>query len=144
MNRFAAFGMVCFALGAAGLVGCSSQTVEHPPVHQNLKKIGIAYIQATEKLNRAPANLKDLMPFLKDQGDPDQLLKSPGDGENFVIVWNVDHRAYASKGEQLPVIVYEKTGSDGMRYVLRVNRTLRLTNEEFQKAPFPQGHKPPS
>lgn len=144
MSRFFAIGMVCFALAIGGFLGCSTQTTEHKPVSQHLKKIGLAYIKATEKNNRAPANLKDLLPFLKDEGDPDELLKSPGDGEPFVIFWDVDHRAYAIEAKPLPVLVHEKTGSGGKRWVLRVNRSLHLTNEELQKEPFPPGQKAPS
>jgi hypothetical protein len=108
---------------------------------QNLRNIGNAYVESINKKNKVPASRQDLLPYLT--GEPDKIFRSENDGEEFVILWGVDHRTYAAAGKQLPVTGYEKTGRGGKRLVLRVSVIFHLTDEEFQKAPFPPGHKAP-
>jgi hypothetical protein len=126
-------------------VGCNSTPTERerPPASTHLKKIQQAYVQATTSLGRPPGNLEELTPFLKRVGDPAELLRSPDDGENFVIVWGVDVRA-APAGKSFPVIAYEKRGAGGRRYVAGFRQISRMTDEEFRQANFPPGHRPSS
>ncbi len=124
--------------------GCRSQAeVEVAGPRKSLRAINTAYMRATDKLNRAPANLKELLPYLKEQGDPEQLLRSTDDGEEFVIVWGVDHRTLAAGKKKAPVIAYERTAHGGKRYVLVGRAVLQMTDEEFRGASFPPGHKSP-
>jgi hypothetical protein len=123
--------------------GCSAPPeAEISGPRKSLRAINTAYIRATDKLDRGPANLKELLPYVKQQGDPDQLLRSTDDNEAFVIIWGVDYRKYAAEKKKAPVIAYEKTGQGGKRYVLRGRAVLHMTDEEFRQAPFPPGHKP--
>lgn len=122
------------------LAGCSSPTTVDVPIsEQNLRKIGAAYREHSEKKG-PPASAKDLLPHLKDEGG-EAVFKSENDGEEFVIHWGVDLKALA--GKETPVIAYEKTGRRGTRLVLRGYQLFHMTDEEFQKAPFPQGAKRP-
>jgi hypothetical protein len=101
--------------------------------------ISLAYVKATDTLDRAPESLQDIMPYLKElEADPNTILISPDDGEPYVIIWGVDYRA---PGNQ-PVIAYEKTGKDGKRYVCQINLVVHLNEAEFKKAPFPPGRGP--
>jgi hypothetical protein len=124
--------------------GCSAQQeAEVAGPRKSLRAINTAYTRATDKLNRPPANLKELLPYLKEQGEPDQLLRSTDDGQEFVILWGVDRRAAQGAKKKAQVIAYEKTGSGGKRYVLCARAVLHMTDEEFHQAAFPAGHKPP-
>ena len=111
-------------------MGCSSPKVEGdaPISQQNLRSIGNAYVESINKKNKVPANRQDLLPYLK--GEPDKMFRSENDGEEFVILWGVDHRTYAAAGKEVPVIAYEKTGKGGKRLVLRVSAIFHLTDEE--------------
>ncbi len=115
------------------MVGTAPKTYEH------LEKISSAYHRATDSLGRAPANLEELKPFLSEYGDPATLLRSPDDNEDYVILWGVDYRTALP----YPVNAYEKHGVNGKRRVLRIRGILQLTDEEFRKAPFPDGYKCP-
>lgn len=133
-------------LGCLAAWGCGSgepTPKEVPPAYQNLKSISSAYLQATNSLKRPPKNLDELMPFLKKQGDPATLLRSPDDGEEYVIVWGVDYRTPPSKANSLPVLAYEKVGKHGKRQVLQMRNIVQLTDEELKNAPLPLGHKLP-
>ena len=127
------------------LAGCGrGGTGKLDPSMQNLQKIAVAYAQATTHLNRPPQNLNDLMPSLKQQGDPAEILRSPDDGEPYVILWGVDFRKPPSSGGDPSVVfAYEKQGRGGTRHVLRMpTRVVLLTDDEFRKAPFPPGQQP--
>ena len=127
-----------------GGMGCGPTEVvgKVPDTVQNLKKISAAYLEATTKLERPPANVEELKPFLKKYGDPATFLRSPDDGQEYKILWGVDFQT-AIKGGTLPVLAYEQEGKDGKRYVLLVRRVVHMTEDEFRAAPFPPGHKAP-
>jgi hypothetical protein len=131
-------GVLAVLCGTAA--GCGTTEREAPTGYQNLVSVGKAYLAATDTLERPPANLNDLKPFLEKQGDPATLLRSPEDGEDYVIIWGVDYRA--AKGPP-PVIAYEKTGREGKRNVLQGRNVSRVSDDDFRKLPFPAGHKPP-
>jgi hypothetical protein len=109
-----------------------------------LLRIGPAYARATVSLHRPPANREELVPFLGRNGSEETFLRSPNDGEDFVIIWDVDIRKLPIGGKDLPVIAYEKRGQDGKRYVLR-GRTdvVQLTDAELRSAVLPPGHPLP-
>jgi hypothetical protein len=138
-----------FALLVTGLLAClggfGCGSPEPTPQHvarsfQNLRIIKSAYLKATNELNRPPQNLEDLMPYLKASGDPAKILRSPEDGQEYKILWNVDIINVQGK---LPIIAYEQRGKDGMRYVLEAKEVRRMSDEEFKQAPFPPGYKAP-
>src|SRR5262245_6565230 len=104
-----------YSLLTLAVLGCGSAPVEKevPQAHTNLRAISLAYGQATNTLSRPPRNKQELLPFLTKQGDAEQLLRSPVDGEEIVIVWGADIRIAPPK--PAPVIAYEKVGKNGKR-----------------------------
>src|SRR5262245_46272058 len=122
-----------FILACIPLAGCSSSP--YPVVKQeetgNLSKIGAAYDRATEKLGHPPENPEQLIPFLKEYGDPETILRSPHDQLPYVILWGRDVRKTTIPP---PTIAYEQQGANGKRYVLTGMGIMPMTEEEFQKA----------
>src|SRR5688500_1657546 len=89
---------IAFGLLLLSPCGCGSRpTVQAvPESHQNLRNISFAYAQATDSLGRGPLNKEELKPFLKKMGDPAEILRSPVDGQEFVIHWGLDYRKMKS------------------------------------------------
>jgi hypothetical protein len=128
--------------------GCSpSQVVVHAqldPSHEHLMHIGSAYNRFNAQYKKAPGNVADLLPFLKEFGNPDELLRSPKDGAPYVICWGVDLQVPQTWARSTGVLAYEKYGAAGQRYVLTTLRSVILmTDNEFRQASFPPGHQPP-
>jgi hypothetical protein len=132
-------------LVGCGLVGCRSGTVEkaRDSSVSNLKAISKAYIAATHKLERPPRNLEELAPFLKQFGEPAEIIRSPHDGQDYTILFGVDYRSARDQGNAFVVLAYEKEGTGGLRYVGGFRKIKRMTAEEFRGALFPPGHAPP-
>src|SRR5439155_1537146 len=74
-----------------GLAGCGSSqdpyVVPLSPAEKHLTKIAMAYTDAHSRLGHGPKDAAELRPFLKEFGDPDELLVSPADGKPFVVIW---------------------------------------------------------
>jgi hypothetical protein len=131
-----------------GLASCSKpDVVVRTPLdrsHENLLKLGAAYTRFNSKYNKAPKNLDELKPFLQELGRPDELLRSPRDGEPYVICWGVDLLVPPKWARSTPVLAYERQGMGGQRYILTTLRSVfRMTDEEFDRASFPPGHQRP-
>jgi len=115
----------------------------------------MAYGKATLDLDRPPKNKEELLPFLKPPANPDNpdaatlkpedILRSPADGEEFVIHWGIDIRSLNMGGDpaKLPVLAYEKNSHNGKRLVLQGRTVTEVTDEQFSELPFPRGHNPP-
>jgi hypothetical protein len=119
----------------AALAGCSSKRPPPPPApaeSENLSKIEWAYDRALQKLGRPPADAEQLKPFLKEYGDPEQILRSPRDGEPYVVIYGAQIRK--ASGMPPPVWAYEKVGSGGKRWVMTVMGKLLMTDAEFAQA----------
>jgi hypothetical protein len=82
--------LAAVSVAAVGCGGKNDRDVT--PGYENLRLIGAAYLEATEKLKAPPGSLNDLKPFLAKHGDLATLLRSPEDGEDYVILWGVDLR----------------------------------------------------
>ena len=123
------------------LEGCGPAAVEPTAVtaYENLASINGAYSKATRTLGHPPKNRAELEPFLKELGDPEKILVSPRDGAPYVIVWNVDLRP--GKGP-IPIFAYETRGKDGGRFTSNGRIIVKMSDAEFEKAKFPQGHRP--
>lgn len=127
---------------SAGLVfglGCSSsasrRAAEDLADAENLTKIERAFDRAFQKLDQPPANADQLKPFLREFGDPDALLRSPRDGQPYVILWGVNFRK-GSFAEPWTIIAHEKDGAEGKRSVLTIMGVRSMSDEEFAKASF--------
>lgn len=130
---------VILTLGISVGVGCGSSGPKTggAPSPTNLKAISVAYMKATDKLGRPPAKLQELEPFLKELGSED-FLRSPEDGQEYVIVWRTDPNANPAL-----VLAYEKEGKSGRRYVLWGNKVWYKTDEEIKTLKFAPGYKLP-
>lgn len=145
------FAAVCTVLGLM-IVGCGpTKPVVFPEnkFEQNLQRIGAAYTQASVKLGRPPTGPEELIEFLQVTGGSPaaEILRSPHDGENYVIVWNVDFRQLAMSGANVNdvIIAYEKRGKNGSRYVMKPpSHVTQISDLEFKSAKFPPGHQPAS
>jgi hypothetical protein len=131
---------------AIGLTGCKGgRATSRNPTEERLYKIGKAYNDTCFRLQRPPENLEDIKPDIPG-GFSDEVLISPNDGEKFVILWGVDFPTLppASRQEPFTVAGYESKGVNGTRYVLRFPLSIaKLNDEDFHKAVFPPGHRPP-
>ena len=139
-KRFA--WVLCLLVAA----GCSrGGPVSNPDAtEQRLAQIGNAYRNATTRLGHPPKDFKELQPSL--EGNPtEDFLRSPGDGEKFVVIWGVDYdRLPPSQDDPYVVAAYEKKGVGGKRCVLRFPLgTMEMTEEQWKKVVFPPGYTPP-
>jgi hypothetical protein len=126
--------------------GCSQPTVVEKkvdPTQQQLILIGAAYQQYTYTKEAPPSKAEDLTQFIKDLGGNDTTWTSTRDGQPFVIVWNLDLRQPPTWAKSTPVLVYEKKGINGKRFVRTVMGSVEeLSEQEFAAASFPPGHAP--
>jgi hypothetical protein len=136
---------VCLLPGMLVLPACSGKHVDVPraPAEEQLYRIGKAYVRATYRLKRAPTSFEEIKKSLEEPASED-LLRSPNDGQPFVIHWGVDFNKLApGKEDPFTVVAYEKTGVEGQRYVLRYpTQIVRMDEETFRKAVFPPGYQP--
>ena len=124
------------------LVGCGSgdkpSTITTDPTIIALDKLGRAYIRGT------PKTKAELLSIFKSCNHPKELLISPSDGQEFIIVYSVELKGLKVTGAQLPIVAFEKTGKDGKRYALRgMNTVVHLTEAELKSSVFPEGYKFP-
>ena len=143
MSKAVGFGLLC---SWAVLAGCSSSpvTVQAPmdATQERLIKIKLAYSHFLSEKGVPPRSVEDIRPLLAAGGDnPDELLRSPRDGQPFEICWGVNINAPLPWAKTTPVLAYEKQGVDGSRWVLTAVRSVApMTEEEFRGASFPPGH----
>jgi hypothetical protein len=143
-------GFFLFAVSAF-MSGCGSgTTIVEPTIppsesQRRLNAIGDAYLRSTMRLNRSPKSVQEITQGLKDQGlKPEDVLKSPDDGQPFEIVWGTDLRGMKATGSDVPIIAFERTGKDGKRHVLRGRSEIVLMSEsEIRSGKFPDGYQPP-
>jgi hypothetical protein len=139
------------ALFLAWLVGCGRNStgvqvhvVPLTQAEERLKWIAMAYGDANSKNDKPPTGPEDLKPFLKDHGNPDEILVSPNDNQPFVIVWGKAPAGGPTEYKGLfPVLAYERKGSGGARAVTDIRgRPLTVPAEDFAKLKFVGGHVP--
>jgi hypothetical protein len=131
--------MMTFVASFAFGCGTRENQTALPPVIENLRAVRDGYFEARRALDRPPRSKEELVPYLKKFGDPSQLLRSPDDGEEFVIVYGTDPLATDSLTY---VWAYERFGSGGSRWIIRERHVQRVPNEKLATFPFPPGHKP--
>src|SRR5207245_5579364 len=83
-NRPLGYLFAATSLVLSALTGCGSGVNEKgvyqvpmSPAEKNLSHIAAAYEEAYSKLGHGPKDAEELKPFLKEHGDPAELLKSP-------------------------------------------------------------------
>jgi hypothetical protein len=139
-ERGHALGFTLLAAGGVLLAGCSTKPVVagSSKDRQNLIFIAQAYIDAAEgKLGRPPKDVEELTPFLRDMGNPAEILVSPNDGLPYRILWGV-------KPGRSP-IACEQQGKDGRRLVVDARlMPWTVSDEEFARLRLPAGQKTPS
>ena len=126
------------------LAGCGSgdkpSAITTDPTIISLDKLGGAYIRGTPP----PKTKAELLAIFKSCNHPKELLISPSDGQEFIIVYSVELKGLKVTGAQLPIVAFEKTGKDGKRYALRgMNTVVQLTEAELKSSVFPEGYKFP-
>ncbi|MEY4395442.1 MAG: hypothetical protein RL595_2691 [Planctomycetota bacterium] len=133
--------LVLFALALTGCGGSPKESsLPTDPTYLALEKIGNAYI----RIAPPPQQKAELVAALKGFGKPEEILKSPNDGHEFIIVYGVKLQMLKATANEIPVVAFEKFGKDGKRYVLRGrNGITQLTDAELREAKFPDGYKLP-
>jgi hypothetical protein len=126
------------------VTGCSKPQPQEDTAVVNLRRILQAYDVAEYKLRRAPRNEEELRRFFSEAGatgDPDQYLRSPRDGQPYVVLYGtaLDPDARST------ILAHEKDGVEGKRYVITLSRDVKLlTADEFANAEFaPEPGKKP-
>jgi hypothetical protein len=131
----------------AGLTGCGSgpHVVPLTRAEKNLSSIAMAYADAHSRLGRPPKNADELKPFLKEFGNPEELLVSPNDHQPFVVVWGVDPTRGGPTDYRgmWPILAYERKGTGGQRAITDIRgRPLTVPAEDFAKLKFVGRHRP--
>jgi hypothetical protein len=134
----------CVALIVLGLAGCGHKPPPEPAkgsAQANLEAILNSYRKASNELKRPPKSLDEFKSYLKQYGDPEQLLISPRDGQPFVLVLGTDIWEEPSPTNPL-IIAYEKEGKDGRRFaVMPMGAVIPYTADEMAKFRYAAGHK---
>ena len=121
------------------------------PISEESRRLPAALLRQTNVLfcSQPPANFEELKPSLLDAKDEE--LRSPNDGEHFVIIYGVDYDKLPVPADKKSAIgAYEKKGAGDKRYVLRISprpfalATDLLSDEQWKHAVFPPGYTPPS
>lgn len=146
--------------GLIVLFGCSRPTtIKDNPSQANLRKIALAYSRAALQNLAAVQNVNELRPMLQEVGNPEEILRSPNDGEEYVIIFGTELPQVATmkhlKEKKQPstqgmswaendiILAYESRGRGGRRYAVTTNGdVLELSDQEFSEARFLGGHQP--
>jgi hypothetical protein len=132
-------------LAPLGIAGCGSDEIPDT-AETRLYAIAEAYCNLQDMPGgKPPATLDELRTMLAEfheagmGRDPDLMLRSPRDGQPFVII--LGQHVSLQGGDA--IWVYEQQGAEGTRYVMTLNRTVKqVPHENFAQASFVKGHKP--
>jgi hypothetical protein len=126
-----------------GLSGCGAAKPPPDKTPDHLRKILQAFDLANYEKRRGPRDADELKSYLKQVGgveDPDQLLRSPNDGQPYEIVWGVN---LMEETDISAIVAYEKQGVGGKRQVITVARIVKeMSDAEFSEATFASGKRP--
>ena len=133
----------------AGLTGCSSgpTVASLSNAEKNLSHIASAYSEAHSRLGHPPKDVEELKPFLKEFGDPEELLVSPNDGQPYIVIWGVDTtRGGPTEYKGMwSILAYEKKGASGKRAVTDTRGCpMTIPEADFSKLTFAGRPKPSS
>jgi len=139
----------CLLVLALAVAGCGTgpNLIPLTKSEKSLTFIALAYGEAHARLGHGPKNAEELKPFLKEFGNPDELLVSPNDGEPYVVVWGANPtRGGPTEYKQMfPILAYENKGTRGKRALTDIRgRPMTVPNDDIPKLTFVAGHKPAS
>jgi hypothetical protein len=129
------------------LAGCGTgpNVIPLTKSEKSLTYIALAYGEAHSRLGHGPKNADELKPFLKEFGNPEELLVSPNDGQPYVVVWGANPtRGGPTEYKQMfPILAYENRGTRGKRSLTDIRgRPMTIPEEDIPKLTFVAGHKP--
>lgn len=132
---------LCVAVAVGGGGGCGSKPLvvvnELDPNRGDLRliQLGTAYRDFCARTSRAPKNMGELEPVLRDLGITDYSSVSPRDGKPFEVAWGVFFQLVVDPDKPPTVLAHEAIGQDGNRYVLwDYGTTELLSDEKFELA----------
>jgi hypothetical protein len=70
---------------------------------------------------------------LQELGDCEEVLRSPRDGQLYVILWGIGFAQDARDPKPPAIIAYERHGANGKRYVLTVMGLRPMNDREFDQ-----------
>jgi hypothetical protein len=134
--------MISFVLLTSLPTGCA----EKPKFQENkaadhLRKIATAFTMGPYAggIPKNAAELKALLKQLSPKEDPDELLRSPNDGEPYEIMWGAN---FDRQTDINAIFAHEKKGVDGKRFVINVARIVsQMTDAEFAGANVAHGKR---
>jgi hypothetical protein len=135
--------MTAVCLGGCGSGSSGVQVVPLTQAENALSKIAAAYTDAHDQLGRAPKDPEELKPFLKQFGNPDELLVSPNDGEPYVIIWGANPQGGPTEYKGMfPILAHERKGAGGKRAVTDIRgRPVTVPDEDFPQLKLLKGRK---
>jgi hypothetical protein len=139
MRRRKADCLLVMLLLGFGAVGCGKREVVNngPDGMYNLQSIAKAYTVTAIRVG-PPTRVEDIMPVLKEIGDPQELLRSPRDGKPHIIVWGIDVGHPMTGRSSMPILAYEQVGKDGKRQAIDLTKKVtEYTAEEFARLKLP-------
>jgi hypothetical protein len=114
--------------------GAVRQAAHNQKKINDLKQMGLAYINYCVSMNKGPANADDLLPYLENDTLFVQRVKS-----EFTIIWGVnlqDTKSFEPQGLNSTVLGYETTVPTSGGPVLMASGEVRqMTAAEFKAAP---------
>src|SRR5262245_54985762 len=131
----------------SALAGCGTgpNVIPLTKAEKSLTFIALAYGECHARLGHGPKSAEELKPFLKEFGNPDELLVSPNDGQPYVVVWGANPtRGGPTEYKQMfPILAYENKGTRGKRALTDIRgRPMTVPEEDMPKLTFVAGHKP--
>ena len=127
------------------MAGCGRGKSDVPvgDAAERIRKLALAYVEfASTNGGRGPSNQEALAKFLQRQDkisieEANGLFVSPRDNEPYVIRWGQTPmgRPVGGQPPKPNIIIYEKTGADGTRYVADGRLSVKeLSDEAFSQA----------
>jgi hypothetical protein len=144
-HLLARFHCCWLLMTAVCVAGCGRKSeVPVGKAAESIRKLALAYVQfaATNK-GIGPSNKDALATFLAKQNrfsreDADAYFVSPRDNQPYIIRWGLRPLSSTSIGPDVPepaIIIIERTGADGIRYVADGQLGIRqLSDEELNEA----------
>jgi hypothetical protein len=128
-------------LGITTAIGCDGGTrVNPPPDESYLRGMVRAYSTAARDLGRPPKDIEEIKAVFTPLGsDSPKYVRSPRDGEEFVVIWGLDLNSAPGHS----VVAYERKGADGKRMVVTADSTVKeVSDDELRQMKFPKDYKP--